>query len=274
MKVAVLVLAHKNLEQLELLVSSLTSDFDVYIHIDKKWNIPLEALNDKYKNAFFFSEYGIVWGGSNIMKATISLFETAIEKSYNYYILISGQDLPLLSNKQIIHKLKGLNGASLVRYRGADRKELNRMFYYWENDTNNKLLKHIIRLTRNLQRITGIKRTLFPLRRYYKHSMWFTLHHDAVRYVLDFLHQHPDFIDKMKFTTLIDEIWLGSILLNSSEKIINGESSFVNWTTGPEYPRTLRMVDYEGVKKQDCLFARKFDMNVDKEVIYKFLNNR
>jgi len=275
MKVAILILAHKNLEQLELLITSLCGDFDIYVHVDSKWDIPLKELNLKYNNVVFFKEYDIAWGGRNIMLATISLFKIAGAKNlYDYYFFISGQDLPLKTNEHIIKELEELNGASLVKYRRASDGDLDRMRYYWENDTKNPIFRYAIKIIRKLQRILRIKRSLYPINVYYRHSMWFALHKNALRYVLEFLDKNPKYIKKLKYTTLIDEIWLATILVNSNIKVLDKQSSFVNWTTGPEYPRTLRMVDFEGVIKQDCLFARKFDMDVDKEVIYKFINNR
>ena len=37
-------------------------------------------------------------------------------------------------------------------------------------------------------------------------------------------------------------------------------------------PKTLTMDDYENVIQSGCLFARKFDINADKDVINKIIN--
>ncbi len=44
---------------------------------------------------------------------------------------------------------------------------------------------------------------------------------------------------------------------------------YVDWDSGPEYPRTLRINDYEKVMETKNLFARKFDETVDMEIIDK-----
>lgn len=281
MKVAVLILAHKNLDQLRLLISSLNADFDIFVHIDKKWNVPIADLNKEYTNVVFFSEYEVAWGSSNIMLATISLLQKAHNKGpYDYYMFISGQDLPLQKNESIIKTLENLNGASLIKYQQLPRPAwalgggFDRMYYYWEHDVNSEILKFGLKVVRKMQRILHLKRPLYPLKAYYGHSMWFTLHNDALEYVLKFLKENPRYTTRMKFTTLIDEVWIGSILLNSDIKVKNDQSSFVNWTTGPEFPRTLRSVDFEGLQQQECMFARKFDINVDEEIIHKILANR
>jgi len=281
MKTAILILAHKNIGQLELLISSLTPDFDIYIHVDKKWDIPIDKLNEKHKGVCFFSQYDVGWGSSDIMLATISLLRKAHEKSYNYYIFVSAQDLPLKSNRKIIMELEALEGASLIKYEKLPRKAwgldggFGRMYYYWENDARSTAGKYLMKIIRRIQKITGLKRTLFPMDSYYGHSMWFTLSKDATKYVLDFIDTNPGYIRRMKYTTLIDEIWLGTIVLNSPHKVINREVTLVDWSRGPEYPRIFRNDDFEFLKKEtDYMFARKFDWNIDKDIITKILNNR
>ncbi|NDW18069.1 hypothetical protein D0T53_03945 [Dysgonomonas sp. 216] len=284
MKVAVLILAHKNLHQLELLIDSLRSDFDIYVHADKKWNIPINELNSKYGNVHFFSKYDVSWGSSNIMLATIELLKAAYQKQHDYFIFISGQDLPIRTNENIMKVLTNLNGASLIKYQKLPRAKwdlsggFDRMYYYWEHDFNSPIAKFAMKVVRKFQRIFGLKRKLYPMPAYYGHSMWLTLHNDAVKYVLEFLEKNPGYVKRMKYTTLIDEIWLGTIVLNSPVKVINDQSTHVNWTDGPEYPRTLRGGDYEPIievfRNTNCLFARKFDEKVDSNIIQTFLNNR
>lgn len=47
MQNAILIIAHKNKEQLIRLIKILNDkDFDIYIHLDKKWKLSLEEIND------------------------------------------------------------------------------------------------------------------------------------------------------------------------------------------------------------------------------------
>jgi hypothetical protein len=42
---------------------------------------------------------------------------------------------------------------------------------------------------------------------------------------------------------------------------------FVDWTTGPEHPRTLRTEDYGRIRESGMLFARKVDRSVDADIV-------
>jgi len=37
-------------------------------------------------------------------------------------------------------------------------------------------------------------------------------------------------------------------------------------------PHTMRIEDYESLMKSDCLFARKFDSDIDSEIIEKIVD--
>ena len=61
------------------------------------------------------------------------------------------------------------------------------------------------------------------------------------------------------------------MILNILEGLdVENESlRYVNWTDGPEYPKTLRLEDYAKIMNSNKLFARKFDETIDKEIIEK-----
>ena len=41
---------------------------------------------------------------------------------------------------------------------------------------------------------------------------------------------------------------------------------YIDWKSGPEYPKILNNDDFDLIKKTECLFARKFDDNLDVEM--------
>lgn len=106
-KIAILILGHKNPNQLSKLVSSLAnSHFDFYIHIDKKVDIlpfqkSLENLKDmnfsfvKDRIKTYFFDFSLV-------EATCKCAAMAYKSgNYKYYILLSGQDYPIKSKDYI-----------------------------------------------------------------------------------------------------------------------------------------------------------------------------
>lgn len=104
------------------------------------------------------------------------------------------------------------------------------------------------------------------------------LTHDAVSYILEYTNNHPEYLKRFRFTHCADEIYFQSILLNASfsKHCENNTLRYFNWSKGPEFPRTLRMDDLNDIIQSDALFARKFDEQVDSEIIsevYRQLKN-
>lgn len=99
MRIAHLILAHKNPEQLNrLIIAADHPAFDFYIHIDKKKDdAPFRSLIQQ-KNVFFIDKRTkIYWGDWGTIQATLNGFEIIIPKGYDYINVISAQDFPIKS---------------------------------------------------------------------------------------------------------------------------------------------------------------------------------
>ena len=105
MKIAYIMLCHKNAEQVNTLVNELLkNDADVYIHLDLKSNIRDEII--KNERVIILDEkecYSVSWGGNDMIKATLSLLNKVKQsnKKYDYVCLVSGQDFPIVSTEEI-----------------------------------------------------------------------------------------------------------------------------------------------------------------------------
>ncbi len=118
MKLAILILAHKNLGQLKKLINSLLHDnLDIFIHLDKKWKLSEAEYNSLLhinKDKVFLSDNRIsasiyLW---SLVDATMELVKKAkkieIEKNkgYKYFALLSGQDFPIKPIDDLINLLQ------------------------------------------------------------------------------------------------------------------------------------------------------------------------
>ncbi|MCD7973504.1 MAG: beta-1,6-N-acetylglucosaminyltransferase [Candidatus Azobacteroides sp.] len=279
MRIAVLILAHKNQQQLNLLIERLQPDFDIYIHLDKKSSLSSECW-EKYGNVFCYRKYNINWGSYNSILATLDLFRDAARKNYDYYLHISGQDLPIKSNKEIITFLKNNQDKSFMDWHllpaamWGKSGGFGRLIYFWEHNLENKWYnkgpKLMIRLTREIQIRCGLKRKL-PDMRFYGGSNWVNLNRDAVEYLIEYINKNPSFLTIFKYSVNADEIWMQTILKQSDLPFDSNYLRYVDWSDGPKSPRTLTMSELKKIKESDGLFARKFDEGVDKEIIYKIL---
>jgi hypothetical protein len=276
MRIAVLILAHKNVWQLEKLVARLSPEFDVYIHADEKWDLDTDLFK-KYDNVFFVKRFSVNWGSYIQILATLELFKTSSLKDYDYYLLISGLDLPIKSNAFIKEFIRNNLGKSYINSEALPKKEwagqnggFDRLHYYFGIDFKNDLLgilrRKALSFTQRIQLKYGIRRKLYPVK-YYGGWNWVNLDRLAMQYLLKFLKQKPGFLRSFKYTYCADEIWLQSVLLNSPLSIINNNMRYTSWEEHASHPKTLVSSDIEDLKDSADLFARKFDAEVDKDVI-------
>lgn len=276
-RVAILILAHKNLPQLDQLLTRLCPDFDVYLHLDKKWEIDTNHFK-KYNNVFLTERYTINWGSYQQVQADAALFKMAFRKDYDYYLLISGQDLPIKSNREIKSFLTANQHQSFVDYEAFPKKAWQKDFeggysrvkYYYGFDFKKNMsgfvLKKALAIVRLLQKFTGIKRTLQPLK-YYGGWNWVNINRAGMTHIVNYLDNNPAFLKSFKYTLCGDEVWIQTVLLNSKNRVVNKELRYTDWRGCLENPKTLTMAHEEEIRNSDALFARKFDTDVDSQII-------
>lgn len=129
---AILILAHKNIEQVTKLATILHNNFEVYIHFDKKMNIPenYKQILDK-KNIHYISKIDVHWGSWSIGAATVLLMKEVLKNRQIEYIhVISGQDWLTIPSKNIYDKFID-NDRIYMTYSKAKnvKKKVNPSFY-------------------------------------------------------------------------------------------------------------------------------------------------
>lgn len=96
MKICILVLAHKEIDQIYNFALN-NPHMNFYIHFDLKFNISENAG----KNIFFVSKrIDVKWGGYSMVQATLNLIEYALQhdSENEFFHLISGDDVFLSNN--------------------------------------------------------------------------------------------------------------------------------------------------------------------------------
>ena len=144
--IAIIINAHKNIEQVQRLVNRLKhKEIDVFIHADKKFEV------DKFDNAKILNtRYNIKWGDDSIIKCIISSLKEIRNKKYSHYILISGQDYPIVSSDDLVSFLNKNKDKEYIDYVKIGKNELewdvsNRYCYYrFNNRIFNNIYKSII----------------------------------------------------------------------------------------------------------------------------------
>ena len=103
MKTAILLMVHKNREQLERLLSVLQhEDVDVFIHVDKKCSFSPSDIHSPIPVTFTDKRYDVGLFEFSMVEAEFELIRTAKRcGTYQYFILMSGQCYPIRTMENI-----------------------------------------------------------------------------------------------------------------------------------------------------------------------------
>jgi hypothetical protein len=268
-------MAHKNPEQLERLIVAMKHPmFDLYIHLDKKTDIKAFNHLTEYDNVFFIqNRIECNWGGYSFVKAILNSVAEVLSSGLNYQFinLMSGQDYPLKTADEIYRYLSDNLNMSFIAYERVDHSwwehAVSRYKFYHFTDC--KLMGRYI-----LQKITNklMPRRKFPLDLTLygsTNSSWWILSADAAQYLVDFIKDNAKLKRFMRFTWGADEFLITTIIMNSpfKDRVINDNLRHIDWSFGGSHPKVFAKNDLNDLVKTNKYFARKFDINIDKEIL-------
>lgn len=270
MRIAFLILAHKNPGQLERLLKALQHPaFDFYIHLDKKINEePFKYLAD-LKNVFFIKKrVKVYWATFSVVQSIINGYTEIDLNKYDYVQVISGQDFPLKPADEIYAYILKRKGTEFITCRtmedGGEWPVAARVkryyFLSWRIPGNYRLGDFITAV---------LPERKFPLGyEIVGREMWHTLTTNAIKYCLHFLKKNPAVTRYFKYCWSPDEIVFSTILYNSSfRNNIADNLSYIDWSEGLANPKTFTKADYNLLKNSEKLFARKFDIQKDEIIL-------
>ena len=155
MKIAYVILVHKDPHQIKRLVNSLKDTGDFYIHVDKKSNIAqFREIFKKYKNVFFTSKrHSVWWGGFSMNRGYMEGMMEAYnsDKNYERFVFMTGQDYPLMTNSEILQEFEShKNTEYIMAYKISTSTiptDKDKIFKRWYFDffINNKFLSRCYR---------------------------------------------------------------------------------------------------------------------------------
>jgi len=272
MKLAHLILAHTQPLQLERLIGKLQyENAHFYIHIDQKTDIdPFLFLADKPNVFFIKNRVRVFWGGYSIVQASINSFEQILAsgEQYDYINLLSGQDYPIKSTAYIHRFLDENRGKIFMHFLSVTdewHEAIPRFTKYHLSNFNFK----------GRYSIEHILNTLLPQRQLPKQlilvgrSQWFTASLQSISYIVRHLKEHPEMVKYFKLTWAPDESIFQTILYNSDFKkdMVNDNLLYIDWSEGGARPKELTIKDEQILSGSPRLFARKFNIQRDTEIL-------
>jgi hypothetical protein len=249
LRIAFLILAHKEPRQVAQLVEVLSSDGDqVLIHLDRR------SGTEGFQRLPLISErYSVTWGGFGMIRATNALL--AAGKDYDFAYLLSGQCFPLRPVAWLKTQLRD----------GRDRIEAGRMPNPWKplwrvhkrhaNATPQwarRPLKRILNLTPRPDFTETFGLT--P----HGGSQWWCLSRDTVETFADFRRRRPDYDRYMRWCHVPDECYYQTLAANFS-RALGPPLTMAVWAgTDGVHPRLLSLEDTARLRLGPIFAARKF----------------
>lgn len=304
MRHAIMIIAHKNVNQLIRLVHSLDDEsFDVYIHLDKKWDISnkeIQMIRNAGKNVYVIekriSGFLDTWSLCDI---TLELIYNATRHhSYSYYLLLSGQDYPIKSISYIKEVLSSLYPKPLIDctpmvkdnwiYSGFKWIRFHAYYRFVWRITKNRIGRKLLLLPIYAIQLFVTVIVGSPLKRLrsigcelYGGSAWWILPEDIIKLCLDEYKKNSKLIQAFKIKNTPEETFFQTmamrsplkdlVSLNNPYEVLQNCMTYAYFfdekhpPTG--HPYILTEENYEMLKQRKELFARKFDDNIDSKIL-------
>lgn len=286
---AVIILAHKGIDQVIKLGSLLKNKFEVYVHFDKKVDLTQDQKKQMKKLGIkYYSFVSVNWGAWSVAQATLLTMKEVIKSSKISYVhVISGQDWPV-KKLDDIYSFYQNNDKIYMNIEKADgiKKSGEPVIcwqkYYFNYDKINrkslygKIYHRLSMMIQTFLRVNKLKKYKFN-GEIYTGSQWVDLPIDVVQFLVKFAQENPNIMEIFKKGFCSDEFWMQTIIGNNQElkqRIVNNNHRFIKWEKQHgSYPAILDEENYDEIVASDAYFARKFDFDFSKNLVIKLKNN-
>ncbi len=256
----------------------------VSIHVDAKTdNLSYNKIRSAFgerENLKIIEEHNRVnvkWGKYSQIEAMLLLLKNAKKYNFRYFSLISGDDIPLSNN---FERETCLNKAyeQQIEFSGCnpthnayERLSVRYPEFLYKKD--HSITAKIVRKFYIMYAKKFRKNDISNLPTLYKGSSWFTLSDQAVDFIFSFLKNNPHYEKAFRNSLCGDEVFFQTILFNSpfKEKIYGLKQGlkdcemgmrYIDWESGPDFPRVFDVGDYVKMKNSGLLFARKLPSDI------------
>jgi len=277
MRIAHIIMAHKNPGQLNRLIRRLEHpDFDIYIHLDKKIDIAdFEHLKSSHRVNFIDNRIKCNWGGWSFTTAIINSMSEVLasNQKYDFINLISAQDYPVYAADELYNFFQDKKGKNFIYFSDKNSEWFKEAFLRYEkyHFTDLKFVgKYFVQQIIN--KIVPKRKMPDNMQLYGgSNASWWTISADCAAYVVKKVEGNVEFRRFFKYCWGSDEFVITSIIMNSKFKsqCVNNNFRYIDWSAGGGHPKILTTEDFDEIINSGMLFARKFDINQDEEVLNK-----
>lgn len=287
---AYMIIAHRQFDLLAKLITALDDERnDIFVHIDAKvrdFDFEKFKVLPKRSRIYFTPRIGVTWGDFSQVKCELILLAEVdkMQKSgrvYDYVHLISGADLPIKSNDEIHRFFNENAGRQFVHFTADNVSESSEgriKYYHLFRRRRNLFTKILAQIALRVQMLCGVNRLKNKNIKVQKGCNWFSITGEFAAYIA----QESERLKKiLRFSYCGDEVFVQTALVNSPfaddvymKNCGNNHlacARLIDWQRGNPY--VFKMQDFDLIKNSPAMFARKFDMDVDSEIIDKVLQS-
>ncbi len=288
---AVLCIAHKEPEQINILLKQLLTDAngctDIYIHLDKKAEAIKSKILDNPHVFFIENNHSVTWGDDSNVRMLVDCFTEIIGygKNYDYFQICTGQDL--MVRQGLDQYLENNRGKVFIEISKNDNYVKNLLFHRYpkcfQKDVSGSIIKTAAKLAFTLLSRTG----LIPRKRmdydvdsldFYCSYNWSFMPYETLLYIHRFLDENPGFLTIYWDTRVPEDGFLGTLIRNSPyrdqvvfhEDGIRGNSLTYHRGMSGCHMLNLRLQDIPLIERSGAFMGRKFDMRTNPEVVDYF----
>ena len=258
---------------------------DLFVHIDKKSkSFPMDIFENltQASRLVLLPRKECRWAEFSQVEVELDLLQEAAQTgTYDYYHLLSGHDLPLKTQDEIHAFFDAHEKEEFVGYFGGGKTYHDRYVNYrhpflkCNQFRNSRLLKAADVAFTSLQEFLGLNVQLERNTKNWHFAdgwQWFSITDEFTRFILS---QRTYIQSIFKDAKAPDEFLVSTLLYNSpfferlcsnrSAEVGRGSMRFIDWHRGTPY--VFRKEDFEELVASPCLFARKFDEKIDRQII-------
>lgn len=271
---------------LAILLKKIIPDCGIFIHLDKKCDIDPQEVFMKIsketlnlENIRVFKQYKVNWGSFNHLRAEIALIKEAYNAQFDYFHLITGQDMPMFSSKEKLEA--SLENRSYIGFGNFPHPAwtadgFNRVAYCHplnilnlKKPNHRKLLTMFINLQKNVD-FRDIKYRRYVYNSFGYNSPYWSLTREVI---YNILFSNPfstrQVLGELKYAYIPEEIFYGTMIRRLcitrpplSIPIVNDCKRYENWGEDGSHPHDLYTdEDENGLMDNNsgAIFARKFN---------------
>jgi len=227
------------------------------------------------------------WGNFSLVQATVEalklMYETA--DAPDWFVLLSGADYPIKTAKQILDNLTTDSYDAYIQYEQITyeiyKSDLEPNMLWLKNsyqryctkslafNYSKKYLTHL-NLEISLEHPL-LTKPFLPFSKKlacFSGSQWFCANRKAAQYIIDFHTRKNALTEYYKTLKYTDESYFQTILANAPHlKLKNDRLRYIDWSAGGCHPKTLLMEDLPKLLASSAHFARKFDIDIDTNLL-------